>query len=305
MGAFVLGGAAKSGTSTLADLLGRHPDVYVCPRKEAHHHLFRSSPPTFTGPGDDTFARMVVSDPAEWAELLAAGAPAPVVGDASVYYLYRPESWPRLRDALGPDGKVVLILRDPVSRIGSAWGHLTRDGRETLPIADALAAEDERAAAGWEWCWRYRDVSRYDRQLPAVYEAFAPEQVLVADFAELRRDPEGLTARIHRFLGVVPIGSTGPVTVVNPSGAVRNRAVHRFLTQPHPVKDVLRPFVPDRLVQGTYHRVLARNLAPLPPMPEALREELADELRPVAEQVQDLTGLDTSAWCRSAVVSRR
>lgn len=305
MGAFVLGGAAKSGTSTLADQLGRHPDVHLCPRKEAHHHLFRDAPPTFTGPGDDTFARMVVSDPAEWERLLAAGADHAVVGEASVYYLYRPEVWPRLREALGPDGRVVLILRDPVARIASAWGHLTRDGRETLPVEDALAAEAERAAAGWEWCWRYRAVSRYDEQLPAVIEAFGAERVLVADFAELRADPDALTARIHRFLGVDPVPAAGPVPVVNPSGAVRSRSVHRFLTQPHPVKDLLRPFVPDRLVQGTYHRVLARNLTPLPPMPERLRGELADELRPVADRVQELTGLDTSAWCRSPRTERQ
>lgn len=305
MGAFVLGGAAKSGTSTLADRLGRHPDVHLCPRKEAHHHLFRGTPPAFTGPGDDTFARMVVSDPAEWATLLAAGAHHQVVGEASVYYLYRPEVWPRLRDALGPDGRVVLILRDPVARIASAWGHLVRDGREVLPIGEALAAEAERAEAGWEWCWRYRDVSRYDQQLPAVLEAFGPERVLVADFAELRADPEALTARIHRFLGVAPAATDGPITVVNPSGAVRSRAVHRFLTEPHPVKDVLRPFVPDRVVQRTYHRVLARNLTALPPIPDGLRAQLDEEFGPVASRVQELTGLDTGAWCGGAAVSRR
>lgn len=298
MGAFVLGGAAKSGTSTVADLLGQHPNVHVVPRKEAHHHLFRSSPPQFCGPGDDTFARMVVSDPLEWERLLADGAGHHAVGEASVYYLFRPESWDRLATALGPGGRVVLILRDPVDRIASAWGHLVRDGREDLPIGEALDAEAERAAAGWEWCWSYRAVSHYDEQLPAVYDAFDADRVLVADFAELRRNPAALTARLHAFLGVASTPVAGPAPVVNPSGAVRSRALHDFLTQPHPVKDALRPLVPDRLVQGAYRRALARNLTPLPPMPDDLRRSLADELRPVADEVQQRTGLDTSAWCR-------
>ena len=296
MGSFVLGGAAKSGTSTLADLLDRHPDLHMCPRKEAHHHLFRSSPPTFSGPGDDTFARMVVSDPGEWGRLLAAGSGQQVVGEASVYYLYRTESWPILREALGPDGRVVLILRDPVARIASAWGHLVRDGREVLPLVDALASEDERVAAGWEWCWHYRRVSRYDEQLPAVLESFGPDRVLVADFAELRTAPTELATRIHRFLGLDALAPTEPIEVVNPSGSVRSRAVHDFLTQPHPVKDVLRPFVPDRLVQRTYRKVLARNLQSLPPMPDDLHRSLVEEFEPVAHRVRELTGLDTSNW---------
>ncbi len=294
---FVLGGAAKSGTSTLADLLDQHPEVHVCPRKEAHHHLFVGHPPTFTGPGDDTFARMVVSDPAEWGRLQAAAGSAAAAGEASVYYLYRPEAWPVLAEALGPQGKVVLILRDPVARIGSAWGHLVRDGRETLSLEAALAAEDERVAAGWEWCWHLRRVSRYHEQLPAVFASFDRERVLVVDFASLRDDPEELLARLHRFLEVEPRPPRAADKVVNPSGVARSRALHRFLTQPHPSKDLLRPLVPDRLVQATYRRALARNLKPLPAMDAELRAALAAELRPVAEGVRDLTGLDTSRWC--------
>lgn len=293
---FVIGGAAKSGTSALADLVGRHPDVHLCPRKEAHHHLFADRPPAFTGPGDDTFARMVVSDRAEWRALRAAGAGASAWGEASVYYLYRPESWASIARELGPDGRVVLVLREPVARTISAWGHLVRDGREPLALADALEQEDRRVAAGWEWCWAYRRVSRYDLQLPAVYEAFAPEQVLVVDHAELRRDPHATVGRIVAHLGVGPMPVGEPVRTVNPSGVVRSRRIHQLLTQPHPVKDVLRPVVPDRLVQATYRWALARNLDALPPVPDDLRRHLADELAPVAPAVRALTGLDTSSW---------
>ena len=297
MTTFVLGGAAKCGTSTVADLLAGHPDVHVVPKKEAHHHLFPDGPPRFQGPGDDTFARMVVSDGDAWAALLAAGDGAAAVGEASVYYLYRPESWPRLAEALGDGGRVLLVLRDPVERIRSAWGHLVRDGREALALADALDAEDERVAADWEWCWHYRRVSRYHEQLPAVLEVFDRERILVVDQAELRRDPGALLAQVHRFLGVAPRPPEG-APVRNPSGAVRSRRLHRALTQPHPVKDVLRPLVPDRLLQRVYHGALARNLQPLPEPDADLLADLAAELRPVAEGVRDLVGLDTAAWCR-------
>lgn len=301
MTSFVLGGAAKCGTSTLADLLDGHPDVHVVPRKEAHHHLFRDAPPSFCGPGDETFARMVVSDPAAWDRLLADGAGAAAVGEASVYYLYRAEVWPRLAEALGPDGRVVLVLRDPVERIRSAWGHLVRDGREHLDLAGALAAEDRRVADGWEWCWHLRRVSQYHEQLPAVLEAFGPDRVLVLDLAELRSDPAALAARAFSFLGVAP-WTIPPVPVLNPSGAVRSRWLHRALTEPHPAKDRLRPFVPDAALQAVYRRALARNLRALPAPEPTLLAELREELEPVAAGVQGLVGLDTTAWRTGAPV---
>jgi len=295
--AFVLGGAAKSGTSTLADLLASHPDIHVIARKEAHHYLFRGQAPAFCGPGDETFARMVVSDPGHWAELLAEGQHLATVGEASVYYLYRREVWPILANALGPDGRVVLILRDPVERVASAWGHLVRDGREWLSLSDALAAEDERVALGWEWCWHLRRVSRYHEQLPAVLDAFDRDRVFVADFAELKTDPHGLLARIQGFLGVDLVDVDDSVPTINPSGSVRSSRVHGFLTQPHPVKDALRPFVPDRFIQQVYRRSLARNLRPLPPMSPEVRATLAQDFADVPSGVRALVGLDTSGWC--------
>jgi hypothetical protein len=103
----------------------------------------------------------------------------------------------------------------------------------------------------------------------------------------------------------VPIEVDGPAPVINPSGAVRSRSLHRFLTEPHPVKDALRPLVPDRVVQATHRRALARNLRALPPLPGSLRAALVDELRPVAVEVERLTGLDTTRWCRSVPVPVR
>lgn len=291
----ILGGAAKAGTSALATALARHPDLHLSPRKEAHVHLFADGPPQFCGPGDDVLAAMVVSDAQVWAAERRAADGAAVFGEASVYYLYRPESWPAIAAAVH-DPHVVLVLRDPVTRVISAWGHLVREGREPLPLEAALDAEADRRAAGWEWCWRYRDVSRYERQLPAVLDAIGRERLLVVDHAELQRTPDEVLARIHRFLGLEERPTTA-VHEVNPSGVVRSRRVHRFLTEPHPVKDALRPLVPDAVVQATYRTVLRRNLKPLDAVPGDVRAELARDLAPTAAGVAELVGLDTRRWC--------
>lgn len=294
---FVLAGAARSGTTTLADLLGQHPEVHVCPRKEAHHYLFRGCPPAFGGPGDHVFSEMVVSEPDEWAALMAAAGDAPARGEASVYYLHQPAVWPVLVDAVGPELKVVLILRDPLERAVSAWAHLVRDGREHLDLGDALDAEGTRRADGWEWCWDLVGVSRYSVGLEALLDHVPRERVLVLGYDQLVSEPQGVARRAFAFLGADPGVPVVP-RALNRSGAVRSRRVHRALTRPHRTKDLLRPLVPDRVVQSTFRLVHDRNLAALPDAPPDVRARLAAELADEPARVARLTGLDTTTWCR-------
>ncbi len=271
----------------------------MCPRKEAHHYLFRGDPPRFRGPGDHVFGEMVVSDPGEWAALMAAAGDAGARGEASVYYLHRPEVWPRLVAAAGPGLRVVVILRDPVARATSAWGHLVRDGREHLDLADALDAEPDRVARGWEWCWELVGVGRYAEGLEALFDHVARERVLVLGHDELAAEPQVVARRAFAFLGVDPGAPVLPRTL-NRSGAVRSRRVHRLLTRPHPAKDLLRPLVPDRVVQSTFRAVHDRNLATLPDLLPDVRGRLVAALADQPARVTALTGLDTSTWCREA-----
>lgn len=294
---FVLAGAAKSGTTTLVDLLAQHPDVHVCPRKEAHHYLFRSAPPAFRGPGDHVFGEMVVSDPDEWAALMAAAGGARARGEASVYYLHRPEVWPRLVAAAGEDLKVIVILRDPVARAVSAWGHLVRDGREHLDLAEALDAEADRRDRGWEWCWGLVGVGRYAEGLEALLDHVDRGRVLVLGHDELAAEPQIVARRAFAFLGVEPGAPVVP-RALNRSGVVRSRRVHDLLTRPHPAKDLLRPFVPDRVVQSTFRAVHDRNLATLPQVLPDAHARLVAALGDQPARVAALTGLDTSGWCR-------
>lgn len=295
---FVLAGAAKAGTTTLVDLLDQHPEVHVCPRKEAHHYLFRSDPPTFRGPGDHVLGEeMVVSDPAEWAGLMAAAGGARQRGEASVYYLHRPEVWPTLVEAVGPDLKVIVILRDPVERAISAWGHLVRDGREHLDLGDALDAERRRVEQGWEWCWELVGVGRYAVGLEALFDHVGRDRVLVLGHDELAAEPQVVARRAFAFLGVAP-GAPVVARTLNRSGAVRSRRVHQLLTRPHPAKDLLRPLVPDRVVQSTFRAVHDRNLAVLPDVLPDVRARLVAALSDQPSAVARLTGLDASSWCR-------
>lgn len=246
-------GAAKGGTTAIAEALRAHPQVCMAKRKEPHFFLFEQRP-DFRGPDDAAWlARFVVTDPDEYAGLFSHYRGEPVVGEASVYYLYRPESIERIERG-APGARFIVMLRDPVSRALSGYRHLVRDGRETEPFDRALELEGERIAAGWEYGWHYAAVGRYAEQLRTLFSLVDRARVHIALYEDFRDDRNRVLREISRFLQVSDPGEQrGAQRRVNPSGMPRSRRLHRVLTRP-------RAILPDRLVDGLGSARLLREL---------------------------------------------
>lgn len=291
---FVIVGGARCGTSALATFLHRHPDIYMSPQKEPSFFLFDGAPPAFTGPGDDYLTTMVRTTWHDYLALFAGARHERAVGEASVYYLYRPDALRRLTSEL-PDVRVIAILRDPVERAFSAWAHHVRDGREELGFLDAVEAGERRRQAGWEWAWSYCELSRYHHHVRELQHLLDPDRLLLLRHDEFERDGPAVLSRVFRFLGVDPGVSIDTSTRVNPGGRPRNARLHAVLHEPHPVKDLLRPLVPDRIRQHTHRALLVRNTERLsldPTVRSSLLDHFVDDVR----ALEGTTGWDLAAW---------
>lgn len=291
---FIIAGAAKCATTSMARMLGEHPDVYVTPRKESHHFLFCNEIPEFPGPGDRRLVHMGVPGREDYAGLFADAGDASAVGEASVYYLYRPECFTRIRESLGPV-RVIVMLRDPVDRAFSAFGHMVRDGRETAPdFESGLDLEQSRMDAGWEYAWHYTRVGFYADQVTRLVEIMGADRVLLLRYEDFAVEPVGVAQEAFEFLGVDPDFCPRRLHV-NPSGTVRNGRIHDFLIHPHPVKDRLRPFVPRAWVQRTYDRAQRHLVAPMT-MESGVRERLVETFESDVSRLVDRTGFDAEGW---------
>ena len=197
---FLVIGAMKSGTSTLMHHLVRHPDIRGAYRKEAHYfgHGIRAG-----------------RDLAWYRAHFPLRRPWPgrtLTGEGTPDYLYDPDVPPLIARTL-PEVRLVAILREPAARAVSHHRHEVRMGRETLPLAEALAVEEERLAhaarlgeAGRETlhhaCYRRRGL--YAEQIERYHAAFPRDRLLVLGTAELARDPAATLARAFAFLGLPP-----------------------------------------------------------------------------------------------------
>ena len=146
---FAIVGAAKSGTRSLATYLSYHSGLCMASRKESHFYSAPYMPLPFAGPGDDGLNHTIVTKEAHYRELFRSAKPGQLLGEASAFYLYYPHTAAALRRAM-PNGKIIVILRNPVERAFSAYMHLRRDGRETLSFGAALDQEKIRIQSHYE-----------------------------------------------------------------------------------------------------------------------------------------------------------
>ncbi|MCH2133541.1 MAG: sulfotransferase domain-containing protein [Phycisphaerales bacterium] len=215
---FLVIGAQKSGTSSLAAYLHEHPAAWIAPCKECH---FFSRPwrplSMYRGffPTRSARRRMEVE----------RGHPVQL-GEATPYYLFHPMAPDRVARSL-PRARIIVLLRDPVERAWSHYRHSVRLGYESLDFDEALAREPERLEGQEDKLIQsrfavshpHRDFSyvargHYANQLNRWFSVIDRSRVHVEIAEDLFRDPTGATARIEQFLGL-PAGPTREFDVLN------------------------------------------------------------------------------------------
>ena len=209
-------GVQKGGTTTLQRLLEQHPGTFLPATKELHY-----------------FSLHFAEGEAWYREQFAAAAPEQRCGEITPYYVFHPQAPDRVQ-ALLPQARLIVLLRDPVERALSQYFHSRRLGLEALPLEAALAAESERlqgahallsAPEGRHRSHQehsYLSRSRYQEQLPRWEARFTSGQLLVLRSEDLFERPARVWDQVLRFLDLEP--SPLPV-LAQPANAGRGESV--------------------------------------------------------------------------------
>ena len=202
-------GTQKGGTSSLCQLLKSHPEIYIPKVKEVHY---------FTKHYDRGAA---------WYSEQFANAPAGQLrGEITPYYLFH-AAVPERIHALRKTMKIVVLLRHPVERTLSQYYHSCRWNLETLPLEEALAAEEDRLQGALEVIktpganhlsyqeHSYLARSRYEEQLPRYFRHFGRDGVLVLRSDDLFCGARGVLRQLEEFLNIAPFPSETTIPRAN------------------------------------------------------------------------------------------
>jgi hypothetical protein len=262
---FVIIGALRSGTTSLARKLGAHPQAFMAVQKEVRFftdHYER---------GLDWYGRQFAG---------AAGERA--VGEASPIYMYSEKAMARMVAAI-PEARLVAILRNPIDRAYSHYWMMRARGQEPLEFSDAIAEELNRIKSG-NGALAYLAYSRYLRHLRLVCEHFPREALHVIVLERFLQDPVDSYQSLCRFLEIDD--SFVPPNLeerVNNFVEIRSSALRRL------TRRLLPPL----------RRVVDRvNVRPAlyPPLDPGLRDELMRSFEQENRELASWLGWEGSPW---------
>jgi hypothetical protein len=208
-----IAGVQKAGTSSLFDLLRKHPEVCPGPRKE--WHFFDDEKRSWERPDYSDY----------WAPGRTERQRIAIDGTPS--YTFWPHALERMH-AYRPDMRLIVSLRDPIERAFSHWAMYF--GRlSSFPSFSQLAQGPPRAALidripdGWNHLrmrrWSMIPRGLYGSQVRRGLDLFAREQWLFLDFHRFVGDHCETLDRTTAFLDLEPYSHEPRLRVIQSTRA--------------------------------------------------------------------------------------
>jgi hypothetical protein len=246
---FIIIGAMKCGTSTLATQLGLQDGIFITTPKE----------PNFFS-DDDIHARGLA-----WYEsLFDDAAPGDLKGEASTHYTKRathPEAVARMAAVLDAP-RLIYLIRDPVARLVSHYIHEWSMGTIRMPLEAALDRHPELV-----------DYSLYARQLEPYVSRFGAERILVTSLEAMQDAPQRTLEQVCVFIGHdrQPVWQADHGRENASAERIRRFPFHKLLFD-NPVATTLRRTLVPQTIRDRIKR--RRQMQTRPNLPTVHRREL-------------------------------
>ncbi len=271
---FILG-AAKSGTTSLHDILSSHNEIFMSAIKE----------PTFFC---DDF--QVINNEPEYYQLFKEVNNEKYIGESSHAYLSNPTSASKLKFHF-PNAKFILILRNPADRAYSLYMHMKRHHYErTSSFEKALAIERTRMNDHFRknnpqyfYNFMYFNSGKYGEQIKRYLDIFDKNQFLFLTYDELKSNRKSLLLKITKFLNVSDFKSINPISS-NVGFDIRSHFLERL---------AFSRYITNKWIEKTPLKkiILAFNHKPIKPINSEIKNRLMENYKEDLKLLEQLTGM--------------
>lgn len=273
---FMIIGAMKSGTSTLAEILSMHPEVCFCQEKEPH----------FFSKTSDWKTNL------EDYKSLYHPQEQQICGEASTTYTCYPEFNKNIWDDLyqfNPQLKLIYIMRDPVERIVSHYMHNYLRGYTSETIEKDILTKST-----------YIDRTRYFVQIRPYLHLFGHNKLLLLTLEELTNNQTITLNKIAQFLNIDEkefdsienIHANKSVGETKPDVRVDNFRQSKMV-------NMLRPMIPKylrKIASNSLYQITQKEFTDRPIMSDSLKKVICDLLSLDINEIEKIMGRELKEW---------
>jgi hypothetical protein len=287
-------GAHKSGTSSLKEYLGQHPQIVAHPQLEMGYFI------------DDTLYRKGYEYAFRlfYREVVQKKPSARVFLAKNVGIMYSGEALKRLRDH-NPDVQIIMLLRNPVDRAYSQFWYARRLGLETIEeFSEALEADPSRFGDD-EFKKRscdYLGRGKYCIFIQEIFKYFPPENTSIFLLEDVKADANqvcNLIVKTNPDLRYPFQFETSRKH--NTSALPRFPLLAKVLSSPDSfrwIKGLTKSIITPSQINSIRNLLVNQieyDFKP-PPMPAEQRLALIEYYRPYNDELMQILQRDLSSW---------
>jgi len=195
---FLIVGAQKGGTSSLFKYIIQHPDIEGSWKKEVHFFCRNFSK------GENWYKGFFP---------LKVFSRNKTLGECTPYYLFHPFVARRVK-SMYPKMKIIMVLREPISRAYSHYNMRVKWGDETNSFREAIIKEEERLdlnlinlenpdfISSNHVNYSYLSRGKYIEQIENWKKYFPMKQMLILFSDDLYKNPRKTMDQVYDFIGV-------------------------------------------------------------------------------------------------------
>lgn len=193
---YIIIGAQRGGTTSLFHYLSENPSVSSPSKKELHFF-------------SENYEKGL-----PWYRNRFPSNRNTITGESTPYYLFHPLCAERIAKDL-PNVRLIVMLRNPVTRAYSNYWLQVKQGHEPLSFEDAIKAEEKRTAGEEEKILRdgnYNSILHrshsylargvYVIQLERYFKYFERQKMLILKSEDFYNDPITAAKKTFEFLGL-------------------------------------------------------------------------------------------------------
>ena len=271
---FIIVGAMKAGTTTLANMLSEHPQIFI-PNNEVHYFN-----------RDEHFLQGINWYQKQFQE----ASQETVIGEKTPTYSYLPKVPERIYQEF-PTIKLIWLFREPVSRTYSNYWHAVRARKEHLSFEQAIEKESERIKSNLMYGYVKRSI--YVEQVKRYLEFFPKENMHFIVMEELLSNPRSVLEKSLLFLDV-DTDKEIPLSHQNKTSSSSQIQIDRFPW----ITKKLHHYFPKSdwlFLHKLNSKLNAKSITPHPIKPET-QKQLKEHFKPFNNELSAIIEKDLSIW---------